>query len=387
MPSLQNNKSTPPSIFGDDLHHSPAYRLLGLLNGLFIGSGLVLGTWGVAAAAQANLPVRSTYTSIILSAVLIIILTGTAGWLTARFGRSALTFLLWLASSILTVLIIGYETSHLRTWFTWLSDLRFWGLSIYPLAASPVATILAGGFFIILLLPFLALLQDYRLESIHDRLGENHSMTGAALLFLILPLPFVILAGFITNDILGSGSTPVAIELVHEAIQTGRTYEGDLFQLGLERGVNYSAIQGVREMMSANYTLSVTGYDPLNTTVFVNADFDNGAWIQCRVVNEQLSFCTDASLPYTRGFAGLINDQAIPEDCRGCLVRIDKTWESWLAARSSRFDGQPQIERLAQWGDYALMRAESPAEDYAIECWFRGLNIINLDRCVEVAVE
>jgi hypothetical protein len=323
----------------------------------------------------------------VLASILVVILSATTGWLSARFGKAWFTVLAWLVTAVLIVLIIGYETSHIRTLLIWLADPRFFGFSIFPLPVGSLLPVMIAGFFIALVLGVLAFAQDYRLEGTHSRLGDNHAFTLGALLFLCLPLPIVILAGFITNNMLGGSSAPFAIQLVHEAIQNGRTYDGDLFELYLEEGVNYNAISGVREMMSENYTLSIAGYDPASSSIMVSADFDNGAWINCRVANEQLSFCFDASPPYTVAFFSLITGEPLPENCSGCLVRVDENLRGWLMARADNFDNQPQMEKIAQWGAYTLIRAEAPSGEYQVECWFRSVTFIELESCSEVTAE
>lgn len=378
---IESGRST---IFGEEIHHSSAYRILGLFNGLLIGLALALGAWGLAAFTQSGLPTRMPVSGFVLAGVLVILVTAATGWLTARFAKGWLTVILWLFAAVLVVLIISYETSYIRTFLIWLADRRFWGLPVYSLPVGTILAALIAGIFIFLLLVVLAFLQDYRLESIYGRLSENKRLSLAALVSLSLPLPIIALAGFITNSMLGGTGTTLAIQLVHQVIETGRTYEGDLFQLSREDGVNYNAIRGVRELMSANYTLGLGGFDATGSAILVTADFDNGAWIECRVVNEQVGFCSDAALPYTTGFATLITGQPLPEVCAGCRIRISDSWRTWLAARSDNFDSNPQIERVVQQGAYTLMRAESPNGDYAIACWFNRSNVIELDSCTEV---
>ena len=384
MTSLRNVETGRSSIFGEELYESSTYRTLGLLNGLLIGLALALGTWGVAAYTQAALPTKTPILVFILAGALVMLLAGTTGWLTARFGKSWLTVLLWLLATGVMVLVIGYETSHLRTLLIWLMDRRFWGLQVYPLPVGSLLPITIAGFFILLVLTTLAFAQDYRLEATHSRLTENKTLTMRALLFLCVPLPLVVLAGFITNNMLGGSNAPFAIQLVHEVFQTGRTYEGDLFQLSLEQGINYDAIRGVRDMMTENYTLGIAGFDAQSSTVIVTADFDNGAWVDCRVVNEQVGFCFDASVPYTIGFSSLITGEPLPDICAGCIIRVSDTWRSWLMARKENLQSDPQIQKIVQIGTYTLMRAESPDGSYALECWFQRSNVIELDNCSEV---
>jgi hypothetical protein len=228
------------------------------------------------------------------------------------------------------------------------------------------------------------LLQNYRLEGTSSEVDANGHMSARAWFLLVLPLPLVLGVGLIANNLVNS-PLRTAPQLVHEAIRTGRTYPGDLFELSLERGVNYNAISGVRDQMSASYSLSIGSVDlGVADTIFVVADFDNGAWINCRVVADQLSFCYDASPPYYQGFPSLLTTGETPEDCQLCTVKVNDEQRDWLLARSGYFAGSPRLTRLAQWGSYVLMRAESPDGDYAVECLFKGISPVRLDRCQEV---
>jgi hypothetical protein len=208
-------------------------------------------------------------------------------------------------------------------------------------------------------------------------------MSGRSLFLLLWPLIFVALAGFVTNNIAGDKSARDAL-MVQEAISTGRTYGGDLFQLGLDRGLNYSAISGVREQMSPTYSLLIGGVNADSFTTFVVAHFDNDAWITCRIINGQLNFCYDAAPPYTIGLAALIRGEELPEDCRGCLPRVDEETAAWLRGQHERLGDNPAIERLEQMGGYVLMRATSESGDEAIECWFNNVSPVHLESCVEV---
>ncbi len=387
MTSLQNLETERRSIFGEELHESSAYRTLGLLNGLLIGLALALGAWGIAAFTQASLPIKMPITGFILASVLVLALAGTAGFITARLGKGWLTVLLWLLTAVLATLVIGYETSHIRTLLVWIIDRQFWGFPVYPLPVGSLLPIILAGFFIMLVLGTLAFAQDYRLEGTHNRLGENKSLSLGAIVFLCLPMPIVILAGFITNDMLGGANAPFAIQLVHEVFQTGRTYDGDLFQLSIEQGINYDAIRGVRDMMSDNYTLGIAGFDAASSTVIVTAHFDNGAWIDCRVVNEQVGFCFDASPPYTTGFASLITGEELPDPCAGCIIRVTDTWRSWLRSRADQLENNLQMARISQEGTYTLMQAQSPDGSYTIECWFQRSNVVELVSCSEITAQ
>ena len=360
------------------------YHKIGFLNGLIIGLALAGGAWLIDALRLSRIPVPLQFPSLLLGSLLLIILCTLTGWLTSRWQSSLAVLLAWFTTAILAALIIGYQPYLGRTITIWLADRRFWGLSIFPppTGLTP-GLVIFTGFFVIILLTFLALLQTYRLEGIHRELTPRGRLLPLAWLLLLIPTPFLFGAGYITNDINGDTSA-YAIQLVHQAIQVGRTYEGDLFALGLADGVNYSAIRGVREQMSATYTLAVGGIDPDSASTFIIAYFDNGTWVSCRVINDQLSFCADASPPYTSGFAGIIAGDPPPADCVNCRPLVDEQWTAWLQARQPQL-GQPvQTIRLAQWGSYVLMQAANSAGTYAINCWFNNFNPANLESCIEV---
>ena len=355
-----------------------------LINGWLIGLALSVGAWGLEAIQLTDAPVPLQYPSLLIGGLVLTGLGGLAGWLTSRFQKAWPVVFVWLATAVLATAIIIFQPYYGRTLTIWLADRRFWGLPIYPFTFGlSIVQLFVAGFFIILLLGFLALLQNYRLEEIGSEMGENGRLSARAWMLLLIPLPFVLVAGLVTQNML-SNSTATAVEVVHRAIQRGRTYEGDLFELGLREGISYGAIRGVREQMSANYTLKIASIDPDMAMTNIVAHFDNGAWINCQVINNQLSYCYDAAPPYTIGLSNLIVGEDKAETCQDCSVIAPKNWQSWLYSRKEAFGDPPQITHLAQWGSYILMRAESKSGDFAAECWFEGTPSPMLTRCAEV---
>jgi len=356
---------------------------LGLRNGSLIGLALALGAWAPDAISLSTSHVRLFYPSLLLGCLALLLLGGLGGWLAAWFGRSFVGGLIWLVVAGLMTLVIGHLPYEGRSLTVWLADRRFWGLAVYPFSPSAQARLVMVGFFVVLLLAILGLLQNYRLEGAGSEIDADGRMSGRAWFLLLLPLPLVLGVG-LTADNLVNSPLRVAPKLVHEAIRSGRTYPGDLFELSLERGVNYNAIAGVRDQMSESYSLLIGEVNlGVADTVFVVAHFDNGAWINCRVVAGQLSHCYDASPPYLRGFAALLTTGETPEDCQLCKVKISGEQRDWLLARSGNFAGSPRLTCLAQWGSYVLMHAESPDSDYAVECLFHGISPVRLEHCRE----
>lgn len=380
MASTQMTQEIRP--FNSEAHERPGYRRLGTINGFLIGLALALGAWVAQAISLARLPIRHQHPSLVLGGILLVIVCTVAGWLTSRWARPGLTILLWSLAATLATLIIAFQPSFGRNLVAWLSDSRFWGRQIYPGLSAPLVPILITGFAIYLVLLILAVIQNYRLEGAQRELKNDGRMSLGSLVILIWPMLFVALAGWTANNITGDKAAHDAL-LVQEAINTGRTYDGDLFELGAGGSVNYGAISAVREQMSPTYSLLIGSVDSDALTTLVVAHFANGAWITCRVINDQLNFCYDAALPYTTGLANLINGETGDEDCRNCLPQVEEETAAWLHGQRERLGENPTIERLAQMGSHVLMRVTSASEDQAIDCWFSGLSPVKLESCVE----
>ena len=356
---------------------------LGLRNGLLIGLALALGAWAPNAISLSTSHVRLLYPSLLLGCLGLLLLGSLGGWLAAWLGNAFAGGVIWTLVAGLMTWTIGHLPYEGRTLTVWLADRRFWGLAVYPFSPSAQARLAMAGFFVVLLLAILGLLQDYRLEGIGPGINTGGRLDSRAWFLLIVPLPLVLGVGLIADDLVNS-PLRVAPKLVHEAIRTGRTYPGDLFELSLERGVNYNAISGVRAQMSESYSLLIGEVNlGVADTVFVVAHFDNDAWINCRVVAGQLSHCYDASPPYRQGFPALLTTGETPEECQLCTVKVTDEQRDWFLARSANFADPPRLTRLAQWGSYVLMRAESPDSDYAVECLFHSISPVRLEQCRE----
>lgn len=364
-----------------------SYLRLGLRNGLLVGLALALGSWSLDAVFLSASRVRWAFPPLILGLLALTALGGAAGWLAVRWGNAFGGGLIWALASVGMTWVIGHLPYEGRTLTVWLVDRRFWGLPIYDFEPAAQARLVMAGFFVVLLLAVLGLVQDYRLEGIRLHVDDRGRLEPAGWFALLLPLPLVFAIGLAADNLINS-PLRAAPRLVHQAIRVGRTYPGDLFELSLEEGVNYNAIAGVRDQMSAGYDLSIAQIDlGPSSTVFVAAHFDNGAWITCRVVADQLSHCYDTSPPYFQGLAGLLTAGQTPPDCRQCSVRVSEAWRDWFATQAGRWVEPPRVGRLAQRGSYVLMRAELPAGDDAVECLFRGVSPVELVRCSEEAVK
>jgi hypothetical protein len=310
----------------------------------------------------------------------VLVVGALAGWLAARPSNPLLGALTWLAAAAVIMLVAGHLPFEGRTLLAWLADRRFWGLAIYPFDAGAQWRMVVASFFPVLVLITLGLLQDYRLDGIQSAMSARR-LGGRAWLLLLLPLP-VVLAGGLAAD--GVVNGPLRDPLL-EAAQVMRVvsgYSGDLDVLTRQTGINYSAVHSVRGQLSSGFQLMLGEIDlGEEQTVVVVADFDNGAWINCRVLVDQVSFCQDARPAYVQGLQLLLAGQDLSQ-CADCQLQASTDWQAWLSDKG-RFTGTPQISRVAQRGSYVLMRAANPGSGYALECLFQGIRTIRLVQCKE----
>jgi len=364
-----------------EAHTLPIYRRLGLINGLLIGLALGLGAWGLEALRVARLPSPLYLPTLLLGLLLVVALGGLVGWLTARIANNIVSVILWIVVAVVTMLIMGYLPYYGRSFVVWLADTRFWGRPIfpYPLGGGQSGLIL-GGLLIMLALGVLGLLQGYRLERLVSDSGQGQRMSRRNWFALLLPLPLVFLASLVTQSVMANPAA-TAVEQTYQAIEVARNYQGDLIALKDSGGPNVAALRGVHDRLTAGYTLSIVDINPLNSTVIVGADFP-GAWLYCRVINDQLTHCYDAEPTYTIGLRSLVTGEPLPEDCRGCALQATDAAAQWLTARRGQFGANPALTRIAQWGSHVLMQIQGDAGRTA-ECWIEGMSPTMLTSCAE----
>lgn len=364
-----------------DLHTLPVYRRLGLINGLLIGLALGLGAWGLEALRVSRLPLPLYLPTLLLGLLTLALLGAFTGWLTARLANTAVAVVLWLLMGVAAVLMMGYLPYYGRSLMVWLADPRFFGRVTFPfISGGTVSGLILGGLLILIILGLLGLLQGYRLENMTGEAQRKRTLGARAWIALLLPLPLVFLAALATYSML-SNPAATAAQTVNRAMLRAQTFEGDLRDLGDEGGIDYAALRPVQDQIAGPFTLGIAEVNPSTSTVIIVANFDSGAWVYCRVIADQLSFCYDAAPPHHEGLRSHVTGEPPPEACRTCTLRADEAAVAWLAGRRPQFGPDPLITREAQWGDTVLMRVAAPSGDPAALCWIVGVTRAELSSC------
>jgi hypothetical protein len=363
-------------------HHTlPAYRRLGLLNGLLIGLALGLGAWGLEMMRVARLPLPLAVPALLVGVLFTTLLGGFVGWLSARIARTVVTVVLWVAAGVVAMLAIGYAPFLGRSVVVWLSDPRFFSRQVFPSTlGGTTGGLILGGVLIFLVLGVLGLLQNHRLERLVQEMRGRRLPGGRAWAALLLPLPIVFLIAMATNSVIDNPAA-LAAQTTHAAILRAQTIEGDLRDVPGVANTGLLSLRPVQDRIDGPFTLSIADVNAATSTVIIAATFDSGEWINCRVINDQLTFCYDAAPPFNAGLVSLVTGQPVPEMCRGCTLGAGDEAAAWLAERREAFGPQPAVERLAQWGNTALMRVTGEA--IVADCWIEGITPPVLMECVE----
>ena len=388
--SLNKTKMGKINFFDNvDLHTLASYRRLGILNGLLIGLVISVTYWLPKILELYRLPIWVSYAGPIGSSLTILLLCTFTSWLTARLNKVILTFVLWLITAVLVTMSFGFMPNLAHNWSVWFMDSRFANL---PIMIVPDIngwwSFAVAGYLLIFAILALAVLQEYRLEKAYGELSDNNRLTVRAFMILFVPTLIAAICVYMMPDFLGSAPRH-ALRMTHQGISEGRQIEGDLFEVSLATGFNYSALNGVLDQIDGEYQLMLGEVDESGSTIITVANFESGAWINCRVNADYLfakyfSFCAEAQRPYTIGFSSLITGEPLPENCFGCLPAIDAEWQGWLNERADKLGPAPSFERVAQQGRFVLTQARAADGSYALECMFEGLEDVSLLNCTEV---
>lgn len=395
--SLDETKLPSHDLYKPEIHTLKRYHRLGFLNGFLIGLAVVVGFWAFKIVALSQLPIALNIDlgGVIVSSLVIILLATLTSWFTARMNRAWLTIIVWLLVGMLITIVLGVIPTYGRNLSVWLLDDRFAGIYVYAVPqTSEWWGFVVAGLALIFILVVLAVLQAMRLERAFNDLKPNGGLSTGAFFTLLIPALFVGFGAYIMVDHLGDGPRD-SLATVHKGVQRITVFEGgtaELFELANTTGFNYSALNGVRDQLDGAYSLMIGEVDIIDgqvSQVAIITHFDSGGWIDCKVVmgvgdgrTSYLSFCADASRPYTVGFGSLITGEPLPDNCLNCLPEVNAEWQTWLQERSDRFAGDPQFERIVQQGNAVWMRASAP-DGYAIDCLFTGIADVQLQECKE----
>ena len=352
------------------------------LHGVTLGLALGLGLWIPPILRMASVPLRLFALELLLGFGALLLIGLCAGQISAWVDRALFSMVIWIGAGLAMDWVVGHLLFEGQTWLVWLQDSRFWGQAIYPSTDATQLRMGVAGFFFVLLLAIYGLLQSLRIDGLQNQLDERRRLTGGGWVQLLVFLIPALVIGAIVDDILFE---PVyaAPRVVNQAIQFARIHDADdLFELSLDSAINYNVLGGVHDRLDGPYTLQFGEIRMgLSSEFAIVAEFDNGLWLNCTLLADNLNNCRDMSPPYLRGFPSLIATGSLPTDCLACNIRVSPAQAADLDQRRTRLGPDPVVDVLAQRGSHVLMRAASKSGDYAFECFVVGTSPVSLGTC------
>jgi hypothetical protein len=317
-------------------------RLNGLIAGVLGGMGFALGAWGVdailLARAQADLP----FLKLALGMLPCLLIGGLAGWLTARFDRGLVAFIVWMVAGCTMVWLVSHMPFEGVSSFLSFTEPSFRGITTYPFVLSAkvrmnllyVVVGLLSGFFGIFLL--------FRIET---AVRATHAL--GRLVSLALFLPFMFIAGLAADN------------LINEPLRSPILAMDQLFQYGLQaethpfskdqiQMLHLRALDPFKEYLHQPRELRLGDYDPeslVETSVIVKIKDD---YFRCSVIDGQPVFCQSSANTYLNSFNCLL----LQGDGEGCGILVSEVASQQLAP----LVGQAQeIGILNQYGTAVLI--------------------------------
>lgn len=259
-------------------------RRLGLYLGFLAGLIFSLAAWGLDAVLLGIAHGYLFWLKFLIALLLMLIIGGVCGLISAITGKSIITALLWLVFGIFAGWLGGKLPFAIEG-----SAIAFINPTLgseinYSTPVQHGAMMFVAWFVTIGLSMIAAFFFTSVLESVW--MGTN---IGPRLLNIALWVVFFTLMG-LSVDNLYNQPLRSAIQTTHEAIQTARVNEDKFAIGGQAASLHIIGLRPVQQLIHNPYQIAVKSYSDLLDTVQVWVDFD-GYWVTCVVANEQIITC------------------------------------------------------------------------------------------------
>ena len=269
------------TVFHQNLQHK---RRLGMYLGLLAGFIYSFATWGIDGIILAISHGYLFWLKFLLGLMVMLLIGGICGAISAITGKSIITALLWLG--------FGY----IAGWIGGKLPFAFQGTAIafinptlgseisYTTPIQHSARLFVGWFVTI----GLSMIAAFFFNSVLDGIWMGMHI-GPRIMNLLLWAAFFTIMGLSIDD-LYNRPLRTAVQVTHEAIQTARVNE-DKFEVGGQAAaLHILGLRPVKQLIQKPYQIAVKSYSDLLDTVQVWVDFDS-YWVTCTVANEQIITC------------------------------------------------------------------------------------------------
>jgi len=266
---------------------------LGIVYGLIAGFFFSLAAWGMDAIILMRHNISLPFLKFLPALLICVPIAILAGFLTARFEKGWLSFLLWAMLAVLfTYLVINIPIKYVP-WLTsklvpqYIPVIKFEELTnighywFYGIFAIGLSCILCGI-----------------LENVLIDQSLAASSTVSAILPFVFCLAIMTGAGF-SGDLLMTNHFREPIIVVDTLLQNGATYYNQEIDKQKAREMRLSIVSPLDDLVLQPHSLTIVSADNYLGIIKVLVDFD-GKYALCHVVYSQPTFCEVTHLRFNR---------------------------------------------------------------------------------------
>lgn len=273
--------SEPISTRPDVIHSKHIY---GVWFGIALGLTFSIFAWGIDAYQLEQINGLHPWLKFLGGAIPCTVVGGVTGWLAARLDKPIFALLLWaVAASIFAWLTVSLPLQILPRLLSLVepsvTDLLHY--TYYPEFASRIGVAYA---WLIIFISIAGLLQIPLSESAVFATSALGKVSPMLITLILMAICGTIVDG-LNNELLRS-----PIETVNEAVQFSIDHRGKPIDPAESRKMHLAAFRTVQDMITPERKFIISGYDQFLEQVQVLARFQQ-AWVECRVINNQLSTC------------------------------------------------------------------------------------------------
>lgn len=270
-----------PSGYGDVLHSKYLY---GLWFGVAVGVAFSLFTWGIDGYRLAQMHGLYPWLKLLVGILPCTIVGGFTGWLSARLDKPILAMILWVAAASvfawLTVNLPLQIAPHLATWLE--PDIE--NLLHYTYYEQFSFRFAVAYFWLAIFAALAGLLQIPLSDSAIFATSFFPKIAPLLVVFALMAI-----AGS-TMDNLSNELLRGPVSAVDETIQFFIEHRGEDIDPNVSRRMHLASLRTVRDLVTPERRLIISGYDETLGEVQVLAQFQDG-WVECEVMYEQPFSC------------------------------------------------------------------------------------------------
>jgi hypothetical protein len=281
---VYNNLSTYKPLSTDRTDILRAKRVYGIWYGASLGFFFALFTWGLDAYHLSRINSLDPWLKFAAGAVLCAAVGGLTGWLAARQDKPLLSLLIWIVYGFfLAWLVVIVPTVIFPRLLSLLEPAvqQYLHYAYYPEFATRIGVAFA---WIIIFVAMAGLLQL--------PLSEG-AVFSTSLLGRIAPILIgLVLVGIAGTIVDGLNNEPLRapVEELNATLQFAVDHQGQHIDPAQSRMMRQASLRVVKDLVTPNRKLIVSGYDAFLGEVKVLVKFDK-AWVECQVLYDQPVNC------------------------------------------------------------------------------------------------